>query len=213
MLLYKYKAFSPLEHVLDIILHQRLYCAPYETLNDPFEGQFQSMFSGIMTLTAGTQIIRLPVGPTKANKAIPDLALQTKNTRVCSLSNCSSDVRLWSLYADGHKGVVFEFDFSGIENVVKKIRYTPTLPEFGTTFLGGTTPEEVLTCKTDQWEYEREYRIIDEGTYFPVNDRLRRIIVGHRASDDLLAILRKISPTETVIVRANLDHDGVKVHS
>jgi len=212
MLIYKYKALSPLEHVLDVIVHQRLFCAPYEQLNDPFEGQFQTTLSVPIFFTAGSGVGE-PLQRWKANKAIPDLPVQTQKTRVCSLSSSSSDVRLWSLYADGHKGVAFEFDFSGIEDTVTAVKYTATLPEFGTTILGGAFPEEVLTCKTDHWEYEKEYRIIGAEPYFSVSGRLKRVIAGHRASEELLDLIRKVSPPDIIIIRAKLDHDGVKVNT
>ena len=40
MILFKFKSLGTLDHVLDILLNDRLYCAPYSNLNDPFEGQF-----------------------------------------------------------------------------------------------------------------------------------------------------------------------------
>jgi hypothetical protein len=40
MLLYKYRGLSNLRYVADILCHERLYCAPYTELNDPFEGFF-----------------------------------------------------------------------------------------------------------------------------------------------------------------------------
>ena len=40
MILYKYKSLADLEHVLDIILYERLHCSTYDKLNDPFEGLF-----------------------------------------------------------------------------------------------------------------------------------------------------------------------------
>ena len=40
MILYKYRSLENLEHVLDIILNQRLYCSTYPELNVPFEGLF-----------------------------------------------------------------------------------------------------------------------------------------------------------------------------
>lgn len=210
MFLYKYRSLSPLEHVLDIIVHQRLYCAPYEQLNDPFEGQFQTTLSAPLFFRAGSRVGE-PLVRYKERKAIPDLALQTSNTRVCSLSSSATDVRLWSLYADGHKGIAFELDFAGIEDHAKQIQYTATLPEFGTSLLGGAYPEEVLTCKTDHWEYEKEYRIIGSDSYFQVEGRIRRIIAGHRTSEGLLELIRMVVPTGISIVRAHLDHDSVSV--
>ncbi len=41
MILYKYRSLANFEHVLDIILNQRLYCSTYPELNDPFEGIYR----------------------------------------------------------------------------------------------------------------------------------------------------------------------------
>ena len=41
MKLYKYRSLRQnLDFVLDILLNGRLYCAEYQTLNDPLEGFF-----------------------------------------------------------------------------------------------------------------------------------------------------------------------------
>ena len=36
--LYKYRAFTSFENVVDIIVNQRLYAASFKNMNDPMEG-------------------------------------------------------------------------------------------------------------------------------------------------------------------------------
>ena len=42
MLLYKYRGLSSLEHTLDILVRNQLYCAEYEELNDPLKAPLTS---------------------------------------------------------------------------------------------------------------------------------------------------------------------------
>jgi hypothetical protein len=212
MLLYKFKPISPLEHVLDVVANERLYCAPYESLNDPFEGQFQARLVRPTRFVAGSRVGE-PLRRFTEKRSIAELPFGVKEMKVCSLSGAPSEVRLWSLYADGHKGLAFEFDFSGIENLVHAVKYASALPEFGDTLLTLPNPVEVLTYKTDHWEYENEYRVIGSNQHFSVEGRLKRIILGWRAPDEILDLLRKVVPAQLTIARAQLDHDAVRVHT
>ena len=117
MILYKYRSLANLEHVLDIILNQRLHCSTYPELNDPFEG----LFVTTTTITAADFLknkiaiplfTKLPIKRQKVNEAKDLSGGAIDKVKICSLSSDLSDVRLWSYYADGHKGIVFEIDFS-----------------------------------------------------------------------------------------------------
>lgn len=208
MHLYKYKGASELLHLLDIAVHERLFCQSYAKLNDPFEGQFRS-FTRYASL-ANQAPLRHPgrVGYHSVDQLpIPG------GTRVCSLSETSSDVRMWSLYAESHQGVAIEIDFEGIEGHIHRVQYLEDLPKFGTTILAGATPEQVLSCKTTHWEYERECRIIGTDPYFRVEGRIQRVILGLRASDDLALLLSKVMHPRVTITKARLDHEGVSVRT
>lgn len=39
-ILYKYRAFSNFENLVDIIVNSRLYAASYDKMNDPMEGSY-----------------------------------------------------------------------------------------------------------------------------------------------------------------------------
>jgi hypothetical protein len=122
-----------------------------------------------------------------------------------------SDVRLWSHYTNGHKGVVFEIDFSGIESQVHKVIYDDKLPTFGSTILTSPFPYEVLSCKTKHWEYESEYRIIHDSEYFPIANRIKAIYAGFRISDFHYDLLNKIVPNSVPIFRTKINKDEIKV--
>jgi len=198
MRLYKYCSLARLEFVLDIILNQRLYCSTYDSLNDPFEG----LFLTTIHLTPQDRA-RFPLLSGKSfnrYKNVEDLIFGSiDKMRICSLSSSFSEVRLWSHYADGHKGIVFEIDFSGLESKIHKVNYFDKLPSFRFGILGQPRPHEVLSYKTKHWEYEAEYRIIHESEFFDISNRIKGIYLGTRISDNHYDLLTKIVPSEIAI--------------
>ena len=107
--------------------------------------------------------------------------------------------------------MVVEIDFSDIEEQVVAVQYVDDLLKFGMTILGGARPEEVLACKTFHWSYEKEYRIVDQVPYFEIPGRVKRVILGIRAPEDLELLLTRVLQPNVTITRARLDHDGVCV--
>lgn len=215
MLLYKYKGASQLLELLDIAVHERLYCQSYSKLNDPFEGQFRSVtppdWAAKNLGFPSRDWPRIRGGRT----VYYDVEALSGGKRVCSLSATPSDVRMWSLYAESHTGVAIEIDFARTEEgVVRQVNYVDDFPKFAMSLLENPArPEDVLTCKTSHWDYEMEYRIIREDEYFPVVGQIRRVILGIRASPELELLLTKILRPEVTISRAFLDHAGICVQA
>lgn len=210
MLLYKLRAFNSLDKLLDILLMERLYCAKYQDLNDPFEAMFhiqlpkpQPFMCGLSR--AGDPLVKMKTTTTVA-KHFPSLPEQ----RVCSLSRDISDVRLWSFYAAGHTGVAIEIDFSDIEEKVNIVQYRPELPKFSNTLLSSPRIEDILTHKTAHWVYEDEYRILHADEYFPIKGMIKRVIAGPLASESNLEILRRALP-QLQIIKAKLNPETVEV--
>jgi len=222
MILYKYRTLENLEHVLDIILNQRLHCSTYPELNDPFEG----LFITTTTLTPSDfqkRKILLPIFVKwpikfKHTKELKDLIGAIDMVKICSLSSNLNDVRLWSYYADGHKGIVFEIDCSGLEKIYE-VKYSEELPRGVISLLGQTSPHEVLSHKTKHWDFESEYRIIyedqylEEGKYFGIKGRIKAIYLGTRTSAHHRKLLNKIVPTEIPIYTTKINADKIKVEA
>ena len=199
MNLYKFKSLENIEFALDIILHEQLYCADYDKLNDPFEGLFFTIIrSGGFSSAFGNGFDH----QVKECKAI------LAQLKICSLSNSLNDVRMWSFYADDHKGIAIEINFDGFENDINKVDYLENLPEYNL-----TNPDhyEILTKKTRHWFYESEYRIIRKEEYYPVNGRIKAIYLGQRISNIHLEILKKNIPYKTPIYQTKLDIDEIKI--
>lgn len=220
MILYKYRSLANLEHVLDIILNQRLHCSTYPELNDPFEG----LFITTTTITPSDFLKRKILLPMfvkwpikfKRAKEVKDLGGAIDKVKICSLSSNLNDVRLWSYYADGHKGVVFEIDCSGLEKIYE-VKYSEELPQGSITLLGQPSLHEVLSRKTKHWDFESEYRIIyegqylEEGKYFGIKGRIKAICLGTRTSEPHRKLLNKIVPSEIPIYTTKINEKTIEV--
>jgi len=200
MKLYKFRSLQQIEFTLDILLAERLYCAPYKDLNDPFEGVFYT-------------ISQPPGMPTSRRiyKTIEDLAHYKSDVRICSLTQELSDIRMWSHYASGHQGVAIEIEFPDVTPGLFKVEYADGLQKFGTTFLGGATAREVLSLKTNHWEHEREYRIIQSDEYYDIHGKITGLFLGIRVSEVLKMLLVKAVSPQIPIFDTTLDKVNVKV--
>jgi hypothetical protein len=199
MILYKYRSLQNLDHVLDILHNSRLHCARYLDLNDPFEG----LFSAILHIPPQKRLqypfFLLPDTFT-STKSIDDLFLSSKDkVKICSLSSSLSDVRLWSHYADGMRGIAH------------KVTYSEKLPSYSYTLLTAPSPIEILTHKTMHWSYESEYRIIHEDEYFDIKNRLKAIYVGFRIKETHLSLLNKMKPPEIPIFYTEIDSKKIEI--
>ena len=206
MILYKYRSLENLEYIADILVHERLFCTPYYQLNDPFEGLFllTTRFPGTGSLRPSTV-----TSVTDADYLIePD---DYVDIRVCSLSSSCEDVRLWSLYAGGHRGVAVEIDVEGMEEKFHKVDYRKTLMKHDDPRFVGPGIHQVLSVKTVQWEYESEYRIISLDKYFDIKNRIRRVILGARCRADDEGVLRRLLPDGVDLVKAHLNEELVRI--
>jgi hypothetical protein len=209
MKLFKYRSFSKLDYVIDILLNERLHCSIYDKLNDPFEGIFLSVVRVPLafptnSFPGGTYPYGFPIRNKITPKSISELSIK-KQTRICSLSSSLEDIRLWSYYADGHRGIAIEIDFTGIEDQVYEVEYVKQFKKFGSTLLSEPLPFEVLKQKTNHWRYEKEYRLIINMEYFDVKNRISALFCGPRISDLHQEILLKVVDKKIPIFSTILD--------
>lgn len=203
-----------------MILNERLHCSTYLELNDPFEGLFitttkitPSDFSRAKMLPP--PLVKWPIILKRA-KGLKDLGGAIDKVKICSLSSDLNDVRLWSYYADGHKGVVFEIDCSGLEKIYE-VKYSEELPKGSLSILGQPSLHDVLSCKTKHWEFESEYRIIEESKhldksrFFGIKGRIKAVYLGTRTSENHRKLLKKMVPSEIPIYTTKIDEKTIKV--
>lgn len=210
--LFKYMSLARMERVLDVLLNERLYCANYSDLNDPFEGQFleeipidpNGPFRVLGWLNGGKFIERRNVG------SLPSSA--SGLPRICSLSFSRRDVRLWSYYADSHRGIAIEIDFSGAESSVHKVTYKPKIDRYSIdSSIDRPVVEKILTEKTEHWQFEEEYRILSDKDYFLINGRIRAVHLGIRAGAEIAQLLRKATGARFQLVYSKLDLEKAEV--
>lgn len=88
------------------------------------------------------------------------------STGIVSLTEKRSDILMWSHYAEGHTGMVLEFDsqhrffnqpqpYDSYTGRLHKVVYSPERPS---DLLDD--PKSVFTTKAREWKYEREWRLI-----------------------------------------------------
>ncbi len=154
---------------------------------------------------------------------------------ICSFSEISNDILMWSHYSDGHKGFCLEFSRSD-ENRLKWARPVdyPTNDEFPFINYWKTEPEEqiqeftkIVLTKSKHWGYEKEWRIVDgpsqvDATYsghtstYP-DSMLSGIIFGVRMPEKdrkiIIDILSKktIAFYEAVIVKNRFQIEVVRI--
>jgi hypothetical protein len=201
MKLYKFRSIDRLEWLADILIHERLYCPQYYELNDPFEGActVHGTFEGGRRYYAPTTVEDL---------RDPE---ETVDYRLCSLSATISDIKLWSHYAGGHRGVALEIDFTGHEDIPRPINYTVGLRRYDETKGEHPSLSELLLQKTKDWEYENEFRILKTKPYLDIKNRIKRVILGVRCKKDDETIILRLKPQGTLVVRSEIDELSARV--
>ncbi len=126
--------------------------------------------------------------------------------RVCSLSSDGSSSLLWSLYAQRLEGVCFEVDCTDLQPAPHKINYTPDIPRFDKPGFGATVTY-ALSHKSEEWHFEREYRLIGANEYVSIQGRLQRVILGPRCNKTIESAIRKLAPHGCDVCKAKLDFD------
>ena len=86
-LLFKYRSLEHWRFLLDILVNNRLYAAPFKDLNDPMEGRYYYFGDEMTTSVQGL------VPPRK------------DDWRICSLTKDPTNTLMWSYYSGGHTGV------------------------------------------------------------------------------------------------------------
>lgn len=190
MLLYKFKSLEKFDHTIDILLNERLFCASFKKLNDPCEGLYNYIGAFNKAFSPAFDISK--------TKRIPD-------KKICSLSESLSDVRMWSYYANSHKGIAIEIELD--ENEVEQIIYIKNLLEK----TGQAKSEYILTRKTNHWGYENEYRILSNKKHYPIKNKIRAIYLGLRIAPLHKKLLKKMISLDIHIYETELETESIKI--
>ena len=112
--------------------------------------------------------------------------------------------------------MAIEFDFPDPQSHgIHQVEYVLKLPE--TVVLGppaaeldeSPAPEDVLTKKTMPWQYEWEWRIIQDKTYFDLPNSPTRVLAGFKISKANRMLIEKIAGSVGVeLVFTQIDDSG-----
>lgn len=212
MKLYKYRTLSNLDYTLDILFKERLHCAPYDKLNDPFEGLFLSVMHIGGPLNS-SPLNFAPIGSSRKvtrPQSISELPIPG-GTRICSLSGANSDVRLWSHYAGGHTGIAIEVDIDPDTEFLHEVEYVDQLKEFSYSLLTAPESYEILKIKSKHWSYEEEYRLISNEQFFSVSRKITGVYLGLRISDHMQRMLLKVVGDYVPVYSTKLNEQEIKI--
>ncbi|TVZ37829.1 Protein of unknown function (DUF2971) [Alteromonadaceae bacterium 2753L.S.0a.02] len=212
MRLFKFRSLSNIEFVLDIIYNQRLYCASYDKLNDPFEGLFLSNLFDLSKKPVGARLLGSQAGVYNVVASAKHLdSSLLENCRVCSLTRNISDVRLWSYYGDGHTGIAIEIEVDDNEPDLHPVSYSEKLPLIDLDAIANSDISALLRKKTLHWQHEQEYRVITDRKYFCIKEKIRTIYLGSRVKSFHADILKKAVGNTTAIYHTKINPHSVEV--
>jgi hypothetical protein len=210
-LLYKYCAFN--ERTPTIFQNNELYFQSPNCFNDPFDTavgftcvgskqQRKRLFREHMPLSyphlSRKEALRLErrFKGGHWDHAIGGMEKQLQKIRermgVFCMTEKKDNILMWSHYAKWHTGFCLEFETDDLFfSQVHPVEYTSTLPcvnlpDAWDTSVGSHT--EGLLTKAKEWEYEREWRIIDlkngVGVHLFPPAILHGVILGCRISEE-----------------------------
>jgi hypothetical protein len=188
--IYKYRSFS--DRNLNMLENNQLYFAASFTFNDPFDCRARKEFEftddndlieKMAPLEAAHQSIAVDQAVEYLKRIIADnrkeeylgeksslfqkLVLELYG--ICSFSEVSNDILMWSHYPDGHQGFCLEFERSP-DNMLQWVRPVeyPENDEFPYVEYWRQKPNEqidefsrIVTTKSKHWSYEKEWRALD----------------------------------------------------
>lgn len=137
------------------------------------------------------------LGKEAGDEHLRKLIVTTLNqTGVFSMSEINNDILMWSHYADSHKGVCIGFDPEKMAAFPPfRIKYSELRPSINLrTDNGIPIIEKGLLTKSDHWQYEREWRLIERkftGPFDIPRDCIKYVVFGARITTDVEELVRK----------------------
>jgi Protein of unknown function (DUF2971)/Tetratricopeptide repeat len=160
---YKFRDLKENSNTFEMLKNNYIYFHDFSKLNDPFDCRLISEYNNNPAMKYGFEDIGDP--------------------KVMSLSMSNNNQLLWSHYADEHKGLCigYKFDIEGlienkiISNIVKYSKIQKSLNRELLENLASTAVSEhkkmpllsdthllnTMIVKSEEWEYEREFRLIN----------------------------------------------------
>jgi hypothetical protein len=207
-LAYKYRSPATLARDLAGLQQSRIYAAPRDQLNDPFEGRFDRT-----TLDGQFRVLKAFLGQLKkelgsslgpVEGAVEELVGFVDKSGIFSLSYTPLDELLWAHYGGSHQGYCVAYDLETLvefdpQNLHRlEVEYVDAAPSLhGNDFFPATGPEVVLRkllgTKSTPWRYEQEVRVIatPPGPHEHDFRAVKEVYFGLRCSEETrLAVMK-----------------------
>lgn len=196
---FKFKSAAQADHIFDVLLNRRLFCANWKTLNDPMEGIFVYSYRG------GEEA-------DSARNAAREVQIELTKLRVCSLTSTYDSHLLWAHYANGFNGVAVEVDLPDDHPDISPVKYGGVFGQFSydASLKIADVSKALLHSKYEEWEYECELRILSEKEWFSLEKPIPRLIVGHRVHPALFDALQIICERQGInFTRVGIGDEGI----
>jgi hypothetical protein len=147
--------FTTARFALDDLKKRHLKIATFDDLNDPFELKSVKLYD------------RIHAHAFDGIEGLSDVykATVARKWGVLCFSEKKTDLLQWAHYAERHKGICLGFDVSGGKGKFGRVTYTAyriAFPE--ETKMDVAFSWKLLTTKSKEWEYEKEWRVFLELT-------------------------------------------------
>ncbi|MFH1370860.1 MAG: DUF2971 domain-containing protein [Planctomycetota bacterium] len=197
MIAFKYKSLRKFNHVADILSKKQFYASPFFKLNDPMEGLFK--YDPIFT----------------KKQYIKEIKDAKGRSLICSFSKESTNILLWSYYADGCRGICIEVDINDVQSYgceIKTVNYSnsPISIPNDTVHLDPNIATTILSQKYKAWKHEKEIRILSPNKYIREGVSVRSVLIGLRISNDRKNEICRITPSGIPIYETYLDKTEIK---
>ena len=183
---YKFRGSHQFDMVMDIVLGKRLYCADWAKLNDPMEGVFAYSHNNVTERDI--------------KQDVEKIINEKKKIRVCSLASTFESHLMWAHYASGFEGFAIEVELPDNDSKIKKVEYRGIFAgiSLGEEIEANQVADEILSSKYNEWEYEKEIRILSQDEYYYLENPITRIIVGHRMKPALFKAVEIICRNQNI---------------
>ena len=235
--LYHYEKYNP-SFLKNVLTTGQVYCSDPTRLNDPWDCRpwfadiedpdeterfIKWVFSFKPTEPVSEEEVRatqktIRNDPKYRNALVRSfsetfLKLIPGRWRIYCLTPLPESTLMWSHYGDNHKGICLEF---GVDNplfaTAQAVKYLSSYPGWSPHTVVESGARDILLTKSDDWEYEQEYRIIGMGEGFdrPIDAHplflagnclripdgaLKAVFAGCEADyDGIAAIMRDCAP-------------------
>lgn len=194
--LYKYGSFDS-QYWKDIIYKAQIYLAPAKSFNDPFDCRANFDYKKAVSTGKFRDELIKKFGKRDV-ETLPELMVEKiiegmrEDVFVSCFSEVWDSILMWAHYANNYNGYCIEYDMSKVRDYIIYNLY-PVIYEKNyidiTNYLINLNNNVGLICNTvkaEEWNYEKEWRIIEYvKRSFYLRKAVKAIYLGKNCSKDI----------------------------